>query len=102
MVMCANLYEILYRKMTISQDPDAANDQSGSEATGEGTRSKVVRPIAGTVSPLLSGKDTFAPVELEAKAFLPFPDQFLGAADLGNTGWNMLVQAEVTQGSEYA
>jgi len=88
--------------MTISQDPEAANDQSGSEATGEGTRSKVVRPIAGTVSPLLSGKDTFAPVELEAKAFLPFPDQFLGAADLGNTGWNMLVQAEVTQGSEYA
>ena len=76
--MCANLYEILYPKMTISQDPDAANDQSGSEATGEGTRSKVVRPIAGTVSALLSGNDASAPLELEAKAFLPFPDQFFG------------------------
>ena len=100
--MCTNLYQILYPKMTISQDPDAANDQSGSEATGEGTRSKVVRPIAGKVSALLSGNDASAPVELEAKALLPFPDQFFGTADLGNTGWNMLLQAEVTQGSENA
>jgi len=62
----------------------------------------MIRPIAGTVSALLSGNDASAPVELEAKAFLPFPDQFFGAADLGNTGWTMLVQAEVTQGSENA
>src|SRR5438128_11358658 len=63
--MCANLYEILYRKMTISQDPHAANDQSGSEATGEGTRSKVVRPIAGpSLSPTaLHGPRPFEPAK---------------------------------------